>query len=565
MKTFAKTFAFCLLICGLLAQSAFALAAGVESKTAKIGGNSATLLYITMDGKRSGEVTVGYNSVNKDMSAAEHVASKNAEDNKTVVASINGGFFNAYYDTKKALTFPDNCAHIYAAIVQNGEVVNAGGTLPTIAFTADGKVLIDRVKIETSVTFRGNENNKVTAWSVNGYYADATAVMLFTDKLGYPVNVPGDAKMVFIRDNVVTDIRSGSELTVPGGTCVLVYQPTAWANAEQWGSSPRVGNFAEISTVYTPSKAGTESQWTKITSAIGAGPWLISNGADVTSENSNFSDPKQGMGVVSARSFAAVLPDGRLILGAATASMQQITSYLLSIGAADAIALDGGASSMLYNGSKYARAAGRKLSNVLHIVDYANGQIPQPPAKPDRNAPSDWAKRSVETARSKGIIPAGIDKNYRMNVTREEFCMLAVQTMKQCSPTPYAELVNATGISYDAARASFTDTYNLEVLDCYRLGIVNGKGNNLFDPNGTLTREQAAKILAKTAQLLGKTADGEAIAFADAASISAWAVGDVDWVCKAGMMNGVSGGRFDPQGYFTKEQAVVTLTRILPQ
>jgi len=560
MKRFARILITAIVIVSMLPVSASGSAAGVEKKSVTIGGNSATLITIDMNGRRTGELTIGQGSVNKDMPASQHVSEIKAEKGKSLIASINGGFFNSYYSTSKPLSYPDNCAKIYATLVDNGEVIEGGGKSPMLAFTSDGKALIDYVNVVIKAEYRNKDS--ATIWSVNRYYSDPGAIMLFTDKMGYTVNFPSSSKFVYIKNNIVTKITPGGtlELLQPG-TQVLVYNSTAWDNSSKYFIEPREGNYIRIVTEYVPDREEKASDWAKITCGVGCEPWLLQGGKDVTSRNTS-TDPKLQLNTVAARSFAAIMPDGKLILGAATASFRAITDYLKSVGAVDAIALDGGASSTLYmEGSGFVRPAGRKLANVLHIVEYTSN-LPAPASVPDVSTPSSWSSDKIAMANKLGILPDGFDTKYRTNITRSEFCELVIGLIKLNKGDKYNSLIYSTGVSYEEARARFIDTYNLSVLDCSRLDIVSGKGNKRFDPNGSLTRQEAAVILKKVANIIGFTAKGEPMTFEDSSLISSWALDGVNFVTSAGIMYG-KGKIFDPRGYFTKEEAIVTITRFL--
>jgi hypothetical protein len=129
----------------------------------------------------------------------------------------------------------------------------------------------------------------------------------------------------------------------------------------------------------------------------------------------------------------------------------------------------------------------------------------------------------------------------------------------------YEKLLKRNGITYDDARASFDDTYLFAVMQAYQMGIVAGKGNNKFDPNGSITRREAAVMLTNTAKILERSASGKAIDYEDAADI-AWAADFVDYVTRAGIMGSASATRnlFNPLGYYTQEQALVTMCNLLP-
>lgn len=514
-----------------------------------------TMVYLEMGPGRTGEVTLGNGRLFQTQSASGHVNAKAAEGGKTVVASINGGYFDAY----------SGGATVYATVIQSGEVVNGGGEKPTLAFTADGTPLIDRVKIETKIAFRDSGDSEVTAYSVNAYDPNnAWATALITPHYGRALNVASGARIVTMQDSVVTNIQVGG--TVPAlswGTTALVINQSAWNNLATYTLEPQIGNAAVRSTVYTP-QHDAASEWTNIVNGVGAGPLLLKDGVDMCDQNSDFTDPKQSPDYSSSRSFAAIMGDGRLALGSATGTtMRQLAQYLKGQGAVDAMALDGGASTFLNIGGSTVHSAGRNLTNVLHIVDYASGTLPQGVQPRDFDTPSGWAAETVSSAAAAGIVPETLQSGYRKNITRKEFCQIIGAMLQQEIPDFDSKLY-ATGITYDQARAALTDTWDIDVINCYRFGIINGIGGNKFGPNGSLTREQAAKILMGASELVGASQGETAVpSFSDAGSISSWAVEGVNYVVSRGIMNGTGDNTFSPKGMFTREQAIATVYRMM--
>ena len=95
-------------------------------------------------------------------------------------------------------------------------------------------------------------------------------------------------------------------------------------------------------------------------------------------------------------------------------------------------------------------------------------------------------------------------------------------------------------------------------------GIVNGVGNNRFDPNGKITREQMAAILFRYAQKKGidTSKRGDVSNFPDANKISAYAKEAVCWAVGEGIING-SDGKLLPQGDATRAQVATILMRYI--
>ena len=94
--------------------------------------------------------------------------------------------------------------------------------------------------------------------------------------------------------------------------------------------------------------------------------------------------------------------------------------------------------------------------------------------------------------------------------------------------------------------------------------IVSGVDASHFNPNALITREQAAVIMDNYLTATGTKVEetGSAAAFADSASIRAYAKDAVTRMQKAGLLSGKSGNRFDPQGTATRAQVAVIMQNL---
>ena len=86
-------------------------------------------------------------------------------------------------------------------------------------------------------------------------------------------------------------------------------------------------------------------------------------------------------------------------------------------------------------------------------------------------------------------------------------------------------------------------------------------GNGRFDPDGTLTRSQIAAILNRIARLMGVRTSGYSHSFTDVSGH--WVNSELGWPVHAGIIQGVGNNRFDPDGDLTTEQAIVIAYRAL--
>ena len=93
-------------------------------------------------------------------------------------------------------------------------------------------------------------------------------------------------------------------------------------------------------------------------------------------------------------------------------------------------------------------------------------------------------------------------------------------------------------------------------------GIVNGVGDNKFDPEGNITREQMATILYRYAQFKGIDASkrGDLSVFPDGSKVEKWAKDAMQWTVAEKLIGG-SDGMLLPQGSATRAQVATILMR----
>lgn len=171
----------------------------------------------------------------------------------------------------------------------------------------------------------------------------------------------------------------------------------------------------------------------------------------------------------------------------------------------------------------------------------------------ENDIPSDWAQDIVAEAISIGIVPYTLQGRYREAISRQEFCQLVMQTLKNISP----ELVG----NISDCPSPFTDVDDGAVTLAKQLNIVEGVGDGRFDPFRSISRQEAAVMLGRLVTVLDLYIDKPAKDFSDSEFIAVWAVDGVQKVTALGIMEG-TGGAFDPFGTYTVEQAIITVERI---
>lgn len=167
----------------------------------------------------------------------------------------------------------------------------------------------------------------------------------------------------------------------------------------------------------------------------------------------------------------------------------------------------------------------RQEKGLSSLYDFSDDD----PAFPDIAGHKSQA--AIQALTDLGIINGMSDGTFSPDLTmdRAQFCTITVK---------------ALGLS-GRQTAAFTDVpaskwYASFVGAAYEAGIVNGVGGGRFSPNSTISRQEAAVMVARAAKKLGvntEVADPQAVlaAYPDGAQTAAWAVNDLAWCLQAGL------------------------------
>lgn len=223
-----------------------------------------------------------------------------------------------------------------------------------------------------------------------------------------------------------------------------------------------------------------------------------------------------------------------------------------------------------------------------------------------------WAKPEVEKAVELGFVPITMRENYKRNITRSEFAQMAMDFLSfsygYSNATRWGVWSEYDYAKYGSVNRGFLCAYchakpdrngnsfmtgegeserkyeyksNLEinmeepfeknenflyydaVTAAYNIGIVNGVSETEFNPNGDITRQEAAAMLMRVYRNYDEVEDvSNDYLFADNDSIADWAKGDVYQINSLGVMQGVGNDIFAPHENYTVEQATATFLRL---
>ena len=174
---------------------------------------------------------------------------------------------------------------------------------------------------------------------------------------------------------------------------------------------------------------------------------------------------------------------------------------------------------------------------------------------------SSWAQEDIAAAQQAGLMPTSLaDSAAREEITRAEFCAIAVKAYKQLT----GKAVYASGQKF------FRDTDDANVNAAYSLGLVTGRASGYFDPNASIERQDLCVILNNILDKAGIDAPeiaGDACVedYDDVSTIKSYAVDPVvrmvDYTIVNGISDGLGGAQLAPSGTATREQAVIMANR----
>ncbi len=181
---------------------------------------------------------------------------------------------------------------------------------------------------------------------------------------------------------------------------------------------------------------------------------------------------------------------------------------------------------------------------------------------------SAWAKTEVENAIDNNLIRAELKRNYTQNITRGDFAKLIVDFIQLKTGKYIGKILSEQeGISYSEIlkKEAFNDTDDRSVVAAKVLGVMDGVSLTRFDPNASITREQAANVIYKTANYLGKDLKRREYEFKDDEQVSDWAKEGVNFISRLGEIEGVHVEKFEPKSNYTREQAYVIVYRLFQE
>ncbi|MBB6635005.1 S-layer homology domain-containing protein [Cohnella thailandensis] len=168
-----------------------------------------------------------------------------------------------------------------------------------------------------------------------------------------------------------------------------------------------------------------------------------------------------------------------------------------------------------------------------------------------------WAENEIKAAAEAGIVKGFEDGTFKPNksVTRSEFLAMLASGLKLSG-----EEASLSGFSDAGEVGAWAAPALSQVV---KAGILHGYSDGTLRPNEELNRAQLAALLSNALGQAAESNESEAAGFADAFRIPAWAADAVARVHAQGLMKGTTGNRFEPEGIVTRAEAAAVVVRLI--
>ena len=175
-----------------------------------------------------------------------------------------------------------------------------------------------------------------------------------------------------------------------------------------------------------------------------------------------------------------------------------------------------------------------------------------------------WGEESIETVVKLGLIDGKTATRFAPdeNMTRADLVLALYRLAQQSGKAAASSTANPFTDVPDGAK------YKDAVLWASAQGIVNGTSTATFEPNGSVLRQEIAKMLnvfaAKMAGTESLRSSEDVISgYPDVSAVESWAVEFMNWAVASEYITGSDGGRLDPLGTATRAEVATILCRYM--
>ena len=368
-----------------------------------------------------------------------------------------------------------------------------------------------------------------------------------TGQIQYADPTEGQVRIVHMVDGQTYDVQSVAVVTEGNAKTAVFHKPadpsksgytfTGWdygSNVKEQTDGKNSLTVADSKNVYT-----YEAQWHRKSSGGSTG------GGSSSSYSVSVAATTNGSVKVSAKNAAkgssvtiTVTPETGYQLDDLTVTAKNGDAVKVTDKGSDTYSFTMPGSSVTVNAT-FEKAGATTRPSALPFTDVASG---------------DWFYNAVKYASDQGLMNGVSANQFAPNqpTTRGMIVTMLWRLEGQPATSNASSFTDVDAGQYYAQPISWAAANK----------IVTGQSASIFDPNGSITREQLSAILFRYAQYKGYdvSAAKELTSFPDAGAVSAYATDAMKWSVGAGLVNGMD-GKLNPTGGATRAQVATMFMR----
>jgi hypothetical protein len=180
---------------------------------------------------------------------------------------------------------------------------------------------------------------------------------------------------------------------------------------------------------------------------------------------------------------------------------------------------------------------------------------------PNIDNASSWARDGITQAVAKGFVPSDLQSNYTNVINRQEFCRMAVKWLEYATGQPIDIILANRGLSRNPNAFTDTNDPDVLAAFALGItsGVGNNQFNPSGQFN---REQAATMIMNTVRALGADVSNPPSSGFVDLSIASSWAIDGINYVRANGIMQGVGDNRFDPLSLYTREQSIITFNNI---
>ena len=204
----------------------------------------------------------------------------------------------------------------------------------------------------------------------------------------------------------------------------------------------------------------------------------------------------------------------------------------------------GGGSGSFSNGNYTFDSAVQKIPNEAVTCDFIDIEG------------VDWAAEAIAALSDKGILNGVGENRFLPNnsVKREEFVKILIEAMN---------IEQDESVKKSFSDVSESEWYTAYINTAYKNGICKGISETEFGIGRDISRQDMCVMLVNALKMCGVKVEPAGLSFVDAADIAEYAREAVEILYTLGAVNGVSEAHFDPMGTATRAQAAKIVYGVL--